>query len=163
MTVRAVAYLIVLIVMVPTACRGLDDPGPSVGVFFPRYGSMGPTPLALSEGRLEVKDACLWLIRTVGTKILPIWPGGYGVRGSVGSLQVTDPAGQVVAAEGQVVRMVGGEYAVADARRLMGRGTDRVWWKWFLVGRVSYGVGGTILDSMTIGPARRPSLTGVAT
>lgn len=112
--------LLVLLLVLP-ACRGLDDPGARVGVFFPRYGSMGPTPLALTEGRLEVKDGCLWLVDTAGSKVLPIWPGGYGIRGSVGSLQVTDPAGQVVATEGQVVRMGGGEYAVADARRLMGR------------------------------------------
>jgi hypothetical protein len=110
-----------LIVLVLPACRGLDDPGASIGVFFPRYGSMGSTPAALTEGRLEVKDGCLWLVRTVGTKILPIWPGGYGVRGMVGTLEVTDSAGHVVATEGQSVRMGGGEYPVADARRLMGR------------------------------------------
>jgi hypothetical protein len=110
-----------LIALVLPACRGLDDPGASIGVFFPRYGSMGPTPGALSEGRLEARDGCLWLVRTVGTTILPIWPGGYSVRGAVGSLQVTDAAGHVVATEGQSVRMGGGEYPVADARRLMGR------------------------------------------
>ena len=118
MTFRTLALIAVLVL--PT-CRGFDDPGASVGVFFPRYGSMGATPLALSEGRLEVKDGCLWLVRIVGTKILPIWPGGYGLRGSVGSLKVTDSAGVVVAAEGQRVRVGGGEYPVADARRLMGR------------------------------------------
>jgi len=117
-TLRTLALIAVLVL--PT-CRGLDDPGASVGVFFPRYGSMGSTPLALTEGRLEVKDGCLWLVHIVGTKILPIWPGGYGLRGSVGSLQVTDSAGVVVAAEGQRVRVGGGEYPVADARRLMGR------------------------------------------
>ena len=110
-----------LAVLALPACRGLDDPGAGLGVFFPRYGSMGPTPGALIEGRLEVKDGCLWLVRIVGTKILPIWPGGYGLRGSVGSLQVTDSAGVVVAAEGRSVRAGGGEYSVADARRLMGR------------------------------------------
>jgi hypothetical protein len=110
-----------LTALVLPACRGLDDPGASIGVFFPRYGSMGPVPGALSEGRLEVKDGCLWLVRTVGTRILPIWPGGYGVRGTVGSLEVTDSSGRVVATEGQSVRMGGGEYPVADARRLMGR------------------------------------------
>jgi hypothetical protein len=118
MRIRA---LVLLIALALPACRGLDDPGASIGVFFPRYGSMGPTPLALSEGRLQVKDGCLWLVHTVGTRILPIWPGGYGVRGTVGSLQVTDSAGHVVATEGLSVRMVGGEYPVADARRLMGR------------------------------------------
>jgi hypothetical protein len=116
-TVRLVICLVVLL----SACRGLDDPGGGVGVFFPRYGSMGPTPLAIADGRLEVKDGCLWLVRTIGTRILPIWPGGYGLRGTVGSLQVTDSAGRVIAGEGQTVRMGGGEYAVADARRLMGR------------------------------------------
>ena len=118
MILRALALVVVLAL---PSCRGLDDPGAGVGVFFPRYGSMGPTPGALSEGRLEVTDGCLWLVRIVGTKILPIWPGGYGLRGSVGSLKVTNSAGVVVAAEGQSVRVGGGEYPVADARRLMGR------------------------------------------
>jgi hypothetical protein len=117
-TLRALALVVVLVL---ASCRGLDDPGAGLGVFFPRYGSMGPTLLALSEGRLEAKGGCLWLVSIVGTKMLPIWPGGYGLRGSVGSLQVTDSAGVVVAAEGQSVRVVGGEYPVADARRLMGR------------------------------------------
>jgi hypothetical protein len=118
MTVRVVICLVALLL---AACRGLDDPGGRVGVFFPRYGSMGPTPLAVTDGRLEVKDGCVWLVRTVGTKIVPIWPAGYGLRGTVGALQVTDSSGRVVAAEGQSVRVVGGEYAVADARRLMGQ------------------------------------------
>ena len=82
---------------------------------------MGSTPLAVTDGRLEVKDGCLWLVRTIGTRILPIWPGGYGLRGTVGSLKVTDSAGRVIAGEEQTVRMGGGEYAVADARRLMGQ------------------------------------------
>ena len=118
---RALVVVIVLIVSVLPACRGLDDPGASVGIFFPRYGLMGSTPLALFEGRLQAKDGCLWLVRTVGTKILPIWPGGYGARGTVGSLQVTDSGGQVVATEGQSLRVSGGEYPAADARKIMGR------------------------------------------
>lgn len=68
-----------------------------------------------------MKDGCLWLVKPAGSKVLPIWPGRYGLRGSVGSLQVTDSAGQIVATEGQYVRLGGGEYPVADARRLMGR------------------------------------------
>lgn len=104
---------------------------------------MGPTPLALTEGRLEVKDGCLWLVKTAGPKVLPIWPGGYGLRGSVGSLQVTDSAGHVVAVEGQYVRLGGGEYPVADARRLMGRDepaacADNGFW---LVGAITASVG----------------------
>jgi hypothetical protein len=116
-----VRVLICLLALLLSACRGLDDPGGRVGVFFPRYGSMGATPLAVTDGRIEVKSGCLWLVRTVGTKIVPIWPGGYGLRGTVGALHVTDSGGRVVAAEGQSVRVGGGEYAVADARRLMGQ------------------------------------------
>ena len=118
MTVRVVICLVALLL---SACRGLDDPGGRVGVFFPRYGSMGATPLAVTDGRLEVKSGCLWLVRTVGTKVVPIWPGGYGLRGTVGSLQVTDSDGRVVAAEGQSVRLAGGEYPLAAARQLMGQ------------------------------------------
>ena len=104
-----------------SACRGLDDPGGRVGVFFPRYGSMGPTPAALFEGRLEVKDGCVWLINNSGTRILPIWPGGYGLRGTGDELRVTDAGGRVVAATGQTLRVQGGEFPAAEARRLMGR------------------------------------------
>jgi hypothetical protein len=113
--------LLLVFLLVLPACRGLDDPGASIGVFFPRYGPIGPTPLALTEGWLELKDGCLWLVKAAGSKVLPIWPGSYGLRGGVGSLQVTDSAGHVVAVEGQYLRLGGGEYPVADARHLMGR------------------------------------------
>ena len=118
MTVRALVCLIVLLL---TACRGLDDPGASVGIFFPRHGLSGPYTLAQLEGRLEVKDGCLWLVQPDGMRYLPIWPGRYGLRGTVGALRVSDSAGQVVAAEGQTVTLAGGQYSAADARRVMGR------------------------------------------
>jgi hypothetical protein len=102
-------------------CRGLGDPGASVGIFFPRHGLIGPYTLAPIEGQLETKDGCLWLVQPGGMRVLPIWPGGYGLRGAVGSLQVTDSAGHVVAAEGQTVTLVGGQYSAAQARQVMGR------------------------------------------
>jgi hypothetical protein len=109
---------------------------------------MGSTPLALAEGRLEVKDGCLWLVTTVGTRILPIWPGGYGLRGAVGALSVTDSGGRVVAAEGESVRIGGGEYRVADARRLMGREEPAV----------CGGSGFWLVGSITTAPAGRSSI-----
>jgi len=113
--------LFVVLLLATAACRGLDDPGASAGVFFPRYGSMGPTPAALLEGRLEINDGCLWLVKAGGARILPIWPGGYGLRAGVNPLEVIDAAGRVVAADGETLRVQGGEVMVADARRLMGR------------------------------------------
>ena len=117
-TLRVVICLVALLL---SACRGLDDPGASVGIFFPRHGLRGPYTLAALEGRLEVRDGCLWLVQSDGIRYLPIWPGGYGMRGTVGALRVSDSAGQVVAAEGQTVTLVGGQYSAADARRVMGR------------------------------------------
>jgi hypothetical protein len=116
-----VLVLVLVAVFVLSACRGLDDPGAAVGVFFPRHGLSGPHTLAPLEGRLEVKDGCLWLVRPDGMRFLPIWPGRYGVRRSDGSLHVTDSAGRVVASEGGTVILVGGQYATDDARRVMGR------------------------------------------
>jgi hypothetical protein len=118
MTVRVVALLLVF---VAAACRGLDDPGARFGIFFPRYGAMDGTPLALTEGRLEVSDGCLWLVRASGMRVLPIWAGGSGLQRRDGSLQITDSAGRVVAAEGETVQMRGGEMPTDYARRLMGR------------------------------------------
>jgi hypothetical protein len=117
-----VARLLFLVfVFVVAACRGLDDPGASFGVFFPRHGLGSPHALAPLEGRLEVSDGCLWLVERGGTRRLPIWPGRFGLRRPAAELQVTDSAGRVVATEGETVTLVGGQYPADAARQLMGR------------------------------------------
>jgi hypothetical protein len=73
------------------------------------------------EGRLEMREGCLWFTRADGSKVLPIWPGGFGLRSASGSLEVTDSSGRVVAVDGGTVISAGGETHVDDARRLMGR------------------------------------------
>lgn len=125
------------------ACRGLDDPGASVGVFFPRHGQSGPHALALLEGRLEVQEGCLLVVHANAVKYLPIWPGGFGLRRAPGALQITDAAGRVVAAEGEMVRLVGGEYPAEFASRVMGREAPsacRGYGSW-LVGQVTASAG----------------------
>jgi hypothetical protein len=117
-----VARLLFLVfVFVVGACRGLDDPAASFGIFFPRHGLGSPHALAPLEGRLEVSDGCLWLVERGGTRRLPIWPGRCGLRRSAAALQVTDSAGRVVATEGETVTLVGGQYPADAARQLMGR------------------------------------------
>jgi hypothetical protein len=138
-TVRALVFLIVLVL---PACRGLDDPGAAVGVFYPRHFLSGPHTLAPLEGRLEVKDGCLWVVKPDGMRFLPIWPGGYGLRRADGRLQVTDSAGRVVGAEGETLTLVGGQYPTNDARKIMGREEPRACRAGFwLVGSVTAGAG----------------------
>src|SRR5688572_15251017 len=88
--------LLVIFVLLP-ACRGLDDPGASAGVFFPRHGQSGPHALALLEGRFEVQEGCLLVVHANGERYMPIWPGGFGLRRAPGALQITDATGRVVA------------------------------------------------------------------
>jgi hypothetical protein len=112
---------LVLALFVLSACRGLDDPGASAGVFFPRHGLSGPQTLAPLEGVLKVDAGCLLVVESNGTKRLPIWPGGFGIRRSAATLEITDPGGRVVATAGEIVTLVGGDYPIAAARDLMGR------------------------------------------
>ncbi len=135
--------LVLVLALVLSACRGLDDPGASVGIFFPRHGLSGPHTLAPLAGRLEVNDGCLWLVDAGGTKRLPIWPGGFGLRRPAAALQVTDSAGRVVASEGETVTVVGGEYPADAARRLMGRDEPRACrgYGFWVVGATTPGAG----------------------
>lgn len=113
--------LVLVLALALSACRGLDDPGASAGVFFPRHGLSGPHLLAPLKGVLKVDAGCLLVVESTGTKRLPIWPGGLGIRRSAAGLEITDPGNRVVAAEGEIVTLVGGEYPTAAARDLMGR------------------------------------------
>jgi hypothetical protein len=118
---RAAPTAILLLALFVSGCRGFDDPGASVGVFFPRHGLSGPHALAPLKGLLETNNGCLWVVEAGGTKRLPIWPAGFGLRRPVARLQVVDSGGLVVAAEGEMVTLVGGEYPTDAARELMGR------------------------------------------
>jgi hypothetical protein len=118
---RAARTTILVLALFVSGCRGLDDPGASVGVFFPRHGLSGPHLLAPLKGLLEINNGCLWVVEPGGTKRMPIWPPRFGLRRPVAALQVVDSAGLVVAAEGEMVTLVGGEYPTDAARALMGR------------------------------------------
>jgi hypothetical protein len=56
------------------------------------------------DGRLEVKHGYIWIVDETGTRYLGIWPPGSNVRTVAGRIEVTDGAGQVIAADGDTVK-----------------------------------------------------------
>lgn len=53
------------------------------------------------DGRVEI-----WLTRDNGTQVLTMWPGEYRAR--LEPLELLDERGQVIAGEGDQIRVVGG-------------------------------------------------------
>jgi len=104
-----------------SGCRG-PDPGQQYGLFFPRHGIGSVGPVALLEGRLAVEGQCIWIVRPDGSRVLPIWPAGFGLTVTERGTAVLDKSGQELARAGEQVRLVGGE-TVTDqyAFELMGQ------------------------------------------
>ena len=118
MILRAMYFAAVVTTL---ACGQSVDSGVT-GVFFPRHSVRGPTPAALIEGRLDVKDGCLWIVDASGTRYLAIWPSGWRVTSVGGRIHVVNAEGRLIVADGDSVAGGGGETVTADnAHRLMGQ------------------------------------------
>lgn len=106
--------------MLASSCRG-GDPGAAYGIFFPRHGGGGVPPAALLEGKLALEGACLWIVRSDGARVLPIWPAAFGITVVDGRAAIVDSSG-VLARDGDDVRLGGGEtVSEQDAFALMGQ------------------------------------------
>jgi hypothetical protein len=114
--------VVLLVIVALSGCSSLSESGVP-GLFFPRHSVRGGPMLgALIEGRLEVKDGCIWIVAQAGTRYLAIWPPGSNVRSVAGRIEITDGAGQVIAAEGETVKGSGGETVTREnARSVMGQ------------------------------------------
>ncbi len=120
---RALRAALIAVALLAAGCRGLDDPGRDLGVFFPRHGhdNSDSGMLALMEGRLEVRGGCLWVVPTRGDRMLPIWPPRFGLRVTEERLTILDASGGVVARESDLVLLVGGQVDEQHAYELSAR------------------------------------------
>lgn len=118
MTVR---LLCVVAGLMSLSCGQSADSG-AAGIFFPRHSVSGPMPAALVEGHLEVRDGCVWIVDTQGTRLLAIWPSGWHVRAVDGRIQVVSADGRITISDGDRVKGGGGQTVTADnAHRFMGQ------------------------------------------
>ena len=122
---RALRAALIAVALLAAGCRGLDEPGRDLGVFFPRHGHdiSGSGMLAPMEGRLEARSGCLWVVPTRGDRMLPIWPPRFGLRVTEERLTIINASGAVVAREGDRVLLVGGQVDEQHAFELSARQT----------------------------------------
>jgi hypothetical protein len=95
------------------------DPGARYGVFFPQH-ERDFTPAALVQGRLEVRDGCLW-IAGEGPPEVAIWPRNYQLRMTDNRLEIIDERGRVLARDGDMVRANGATLTEQRAKEVSGR------------------------------------------
>ncbi len=109
-----IGLLLIVLVLVPVACTT------TVEIFFPVQQSGFDQMTADFDGNLELVDG--WLRgRSLGSDYLLIWPYGFSVRGEGEEIQVLDGDGQVVAIEGEAIKVGGGEATAGIVEKYIGR------------------------------------------
>lgn len=83
---------------------------------FPTLRPADTTPLAVIEGRVELRGKCLWFVTDQGT-YLALWPPGARLQGEAAAIAIHDAAGRRLATLGTRIRAVGGE--LPDPRSVM--------------------------------------------
>ncbi len=77
---------------------------------FPRQIAQGDVMEALLVGVLAEVDGCVRVTTEAGDQsYLPVWPPGFTLEGTDGTLAVSDPEGQPLALLGDLVSLSGGE------------------------------------------------------
>jgi hypothetical protein len=100
------ARIIVVTLLLAACSRGIADVPP--GVFFPTVPIGDAYPAAQFRGVLEVTEGCLFM--TDGSeRWLALWPEGYRVERTDGSIEIRDRSGTVIATEGERLLLGGGE------------------------------------------------------
>ncbi|MGD9117829.1 MAG: hypothetical protein PVJ08_03720 [Dehalococcoidia bacterium] len=103
-----IGLLLVLLVLVPVGCTS------TVEIFFPVQQSGFDQMDALLEGNLELDDDGWLRAESGNSRYVLIWPYGFSVRGEDEEIQVIDGDGQVVAIEGEAIKVGGGEGASVE-------------------------------------------------
>jgi len=113
---RLMMSMFVLMIAILAACSSSSDAPPDdaqAGVYFPIYTLSGPGfPTAMIEGTLTLDSGCLW-IDAGEDHYLALWPEGWTVSRSDGTVTVTDLAGNVLVT-GTVISVGGGEVVDQD-------------------------------------------------
>jgi hypothetical protein len=97
----------VVIAVTATACAG-DQPAAPPGIFFPTVPIGDAYPAGEIDGVFEIHSGCLFVARPENRWLL-LWPEGHTARLADGLLEVLDESGELVAREGERLRVGGGE------------------------------------------------------
>jgi hypothetical protein len=97
-----------LAIGVMAAACGSDSATAPEGIFFPTVPLEDAYPAALMDGVLHVRSGCVFAEAPNDSWLL-LWPEGYTARYGDGRLEVLDAAGNVVARDGERIRIGGGE------------------------------------------------------
>lgn len=115
--------LLGLVLAVTAAACAADRPGAPPGIFFPTVPIGNAYPAALMEGLLEVRSGCVF-VAAYEDRWLLLWPEGYWAQLADGQLEVHDESGEVVALEGERLRVGGGE---TNPKEVGGSGVAERW------------------------------------
>lgn len=77
------------------------------------------------RGDAEVDGGCVWVEGPDGERIPVVWPPGFGARFTEAGVELVDEDGAVVAREGDVLEMGGGNNPVSGERCMFGE--DSAW------------------------------------
>jgi len=99
--------LLALVLAVTAVACAVDRPGAPTGIFFPTMPIGDAYPSGLMDGVLEVRSGCV-LVAAHEDRWLLLWPEGYTAQLVDGQLEVLDESGEVVAREGERLRVGGG-------------------------------------------------------
>ena len=115
--------LLALVLAVTAAACAADRPGAATGIFFPTVPIGDAYPAALMESVLEVRSGCVFVAAHEDRWLL-LWPEGYMAQLAEGQLEVLDESSEVVAREGERLRVGGGE---TNPREVGGSGAAERW------------------------------------
>jgi hypothetical protein len=110
--VRSLLVVGLAAVMLGCGETGVPSPSPTgVSIFFPRRPppiGLRPVQAALVEGGLVVSDGCVWIVDGP-ERLLVVWPSEYSAAFAAGTLVILGPDNSILAQEGQMVVLSGGE------------------------------------------------------
>jgi hypothetical protein len=101
------SFLILLLALSMLACA-TDEPAAPDGIFFPTVPIGEAYPAGEIEGVLEVESGCLFVARPEDRWLI-LWPEGFTAWAIAGRIEVLDEEGDLVAREGDRMRLGGGE------------------------------------------------------
>ena len=100
-------FLLALAILCAPACGSVGRTAPD-GVFFPTVPVGNAYPAGEIQGMLELRSGCLFVTRPEDRWLL-LWPEGYTAREAQGAIEILDEEDDLVAREGDQIRLGGGE------------------------------------------------------
>jgi hypothetical protein len=100
--------LLCLVLSVMAVACAADPPSAPGGIFFPTVPIGDAYPSGAMVGILEVRFCCVFIAAHQDHWLL-LWPEGFTAQRADGQIEVLDGDGEIVAMEGERLRVGGGE------------------------------------------------------